>query len=85
VNLGKQQTQIAKLQFKRPDYLLLSPAVAKFSLVLCASFEVLWTCNKMIDVSVLPQEYLKVLKSFHFSLVDVDLFFRVALVALGTV
>lgn len=57
----------------------------KFSFVLDASFEVLWACSEIIDVSMLPQECFKVLESLHFRLVGVDLFFGVRLVAFSTV
>lgn len=85
MDLRQQQTQTIDLQFQCPNDLLFTPSIVKFSFVLDASFEVLWACSEMIDVSMLPQECFKVLKSLHFRLVGVDLFFCVGLVAFSTV
>ncbi len=45
----------------------------------------LGTCSEVVNVSMLPQECFKVLKSLNFRLVGVDLFLCMGLVAFGTV
>ena len=85
MNLRQQQAQPSNLQFKCPNDLLLSTVIVKLSFVQNASLEVLRTCSEMVNVSMLPQECFKVLKSLNFRLVGVDLLLRMGLVTFGTV